>query len=42
MITIDADGQHYPDDMARFLPFLHENGTDIIIGLQGFQYGQCA
>jgi glycosyltransferase involved in cell wall biosynthesis len=36
MITIDADGQHYPDDMTIFLPFLHENGTDIIIGCRDF------
>jgi hypothetical protein len=30
MITLDADGQHFPEDIERFLPKLHENR--IIIG----------
>lgn len=36
MITIDADGQHYPDDIKRFLPLIKENGTDLIIGCRDF------
>jgi glycosyltransferase involved in cell wall biosynthesis len=36
MITIDADGQHYPEDLARFLPLLREDGSDLIIGCRNF------
>ncbi len=36
MITIDADGQHYPEDIAKFIPMLREDGSDIIIGCRDF------
>ena len=32
MITIDADGQHYPQDLEKFIPLLQEDETNIIIG----------
>jgi len=36
MITIDADGQHMPSDIAQFLPLLKENEPAIIIGSRDF------
>lgn len=36
MITIDADGQHDPKDIERFLPLIRENGSDLIIGCRDF------
>jgi glycosyltransferase involved in cell wall biosynthesis len=36
MITIDADGQHYPRDIEKFLPALQEDRTSIIIGSRNF------
>jgi uncharacterized protein (DUF2062 family) len=32
MITIDADGQHHPRDLEKFLPLLQESDTAIVIG----------
>jgi glycosyltransferase involved in cell wall biosynthesis len=32
MITIDADGQHRPRDLEKFLPLLREDDTAIVIG----------
>ena len=32
MITIDADGQHRPRDLEKFLPLLQESDTAIVIG----------
>jgi glycosyltransferase involved in cell wall biosynthesis len=36
MITIDADGQHLPQDLQKFLPLLQENDPAIIIGCRDF------
>lgn len=36
MITIDADGQHYPDDINKFIPFLQGEDNFIIIGCRDF------
>jgi glycosyltransferase involved in cell wall biosynthesis len=36
MITIDADGQHYPKDISTFLPQLREEEPSIIIGSRDF------
>jgi glycosyltransferase involved in cell wall biosynthesis len=36
MITIDADGQHSPDDIEKFVPLIHENGSSVIIGSRNF------
>lgn len=36
MITIDADGQHLPSDIAVFLPLLKEETPGIIIGCRDF------
>ncbi|MEE9118578.1 MAG: DUF2062 domain-containing protein, partial [Calditrichia bacterium] len=36
MITIDADGQHNPDDIEKFIPLLHESDSSIVIGCRNF------
>ena len=36
MITIDADGQHLPQDIHKFLPLLREDLPGIIIGCRDF------
>jgi glycosyltransferase involved in cell wall biosynthesis len=36
MITIDADGQHLPQDIYKFLPFMREDTPGIIIGCRDF------
>jgi glycosyltransferase involved in cell wall biosynthesis len=36
LITIDADGQHYPEDINRFLPLLREDEPAVIIGSRDF------
>ncbi len=36
MITIDADGQHYPEDIKNFLPLLENADPSIIIGCRNF------
>ena len=36
MITIDADGQHLPQDIEKFLPLLREDVPGIIIGCRDF------
>ena len=36
MVTIDADGQHNPRDIEKFLPLIKEDDTDIIIGCRNF------
>ena len=36
MITIDADGQHDPQDMKKFLPLLQESDANLIIGCRDF------
>jgi glycosyltransferase involved in cell wall biosynthesis len=36
MITIDADGQHNPSDIRKFIPLLNEDEPSIIIGSRNF------
>ncbi|MFH1226475.1 MAG: DUF2062 domain-containing protein [Planctomycetota bacterium] len=36
MITIDADGQHLPNDIEKFIPLIEKNNSDIIIGCRNF------
>lgn len=36
MITIDADGQHFPKDISKFVPLLTDDGSSIIIGCRNF------
>ena len=36
MITIDADGQHLPQDIRKFLPLMREDMPGIIIGCRNF------
>ena len=37
MLTIDADGQHYPEDINEFIPLLEKDDTAIIIGSRNFK-----
>jgi glycosyltransferase involved in cell wall biosynthesis len=37
MITIDADGQHYPEDIIKFLPLLSADDPSIVIGCRNFK-----
>jgi len=36
MITVDADGQHLPRDMVKFLPLLQVDDPAIVIGCRNF------
>jgi glycosyltransferase involved in cell wall biosynthesis len=36
MITVDADGQHDPGDLARFFPLMQESDDRLIIGCRDF------
>lgn len=36
MITIDADGQHYPCDMEKFFPLLQDDEAVVVIGCRRF------
>jgi len=36
MITMDADGQHYPEDLKKFIPLLSGDDSSIIIGCRNF------
>jgi glycosyltransferase involved in cell wall biosynthesis len=36
MITIDADGQHDPRDLARFFPLLQESDALLVVGCRDF------
>ncbi len=36
MLTLDGDGQHYPEDVKNFLPLLSEDDHSIIIGTRDF------
>lgn len=36
IITIDADGQHNPDDIKKFIPFLRQDSLSIVIGKRNF------
>ena len=37
MVTIDADGQHYPRDLEKFIPLLQDDETAIVIGSRKFE-----
>lgn len=37
LITLDADGQHAPDEITRFLAAYQEGGADLIIGTRDFR-----
>ena len=37
MLSIDADGQHYPEDIDKFITRLNEDQSSIIIGCRNFQ-----
>ncbi len=36
MITIDGDGQHYPEDILKFIPLLQEEDSFIVVGSRDF------
>jgi glycosyltransferase involved in cell wall biosynthesis len=36
VVTLDADGQHDPGDVPRFLPKIRENGSAIVVGRRDF------
>ena len=36
MITIDADGQHYVQDIDKFIPLLEDSKESIIVGVRDF------
>ncbi|MCX6983232.1 MAG: DUF2062 domain-containing protein [Lentisphaerae bacterium] len=36
MITIDADGQHYPEDIPLFFPAMEANDYSLVIGCRDF------
>jgi len=36
MITIDADGQHNPEDINKFIPLILENEYNFVIGCRNF------
>jgi glycosyltransferase involved in cell wall biosynthesis len=36
VVTLDADGQHDPDELPKFLAKFEEEGTDLIIGYRRF------
>ena len=36
MITIDADGQHFPSDIEKFIPLIEEDEATIVIGSRNF------
>lgn len=36
MITLDADGQHHPEDMINFIPLMQESPTAILMGERDF------
>lgn len=36
MVTIDADGQHYPEEIGKFIPLISEEEPSIIIGSRNF------
>lgn len=38
VITLDADGQHAPDEIGRFTACYAETGADLIIGQRDFRY----
>jgi glycosyltransferase involved in cell wall biosynthesis len=36
MVTVDADGQHYPSDLEKFIPLLQDDEAAIVIGCRKF------
>lgn len=34
IITIDADGQHYPRDIEKFIPFLSKENDSVVVGIR--------
>jgi len=36
MMTVDADGQHNPEDIPRFFPMVGKNPTSILVGARDF------
>ncbi len=36
LITLDADGQHYPEDLPRFLEAIQEHPDALIVGVRDF------
>jgi len=36
MITLDADGQHYPEDIPNFFPLMEANDWSLIVGSRDF------
>ncbi|MEO8034444.1 MAG: glycosyltransferase family 2 protein [Acidobacteriota bacterium] len=40
VITLDADGQHLPEEIPRFLAARHEQGADLIIGGRAHLFAQ--
>ncbi len=36
MITLDADGQHYPEDLPRLIEAIREHPKDLVIGVRDF------
>ena len=37
LVTVDADGQHNPDDIRRFVPVIQRNPYAIVVGKRNFQ-----
>lgn len=37
IITIDADGQHYPDDIDSFIHAIEKDGESLIVGVRKFE-----
>lgn len=37
LVTVDADGQHNPDDFRRFVPVMQRNPYAIVVGKRNFQ-----
>ena len=37
LVTVDADGQHNPDDIRRFVPVIQRNPHAIVVGKRDFQ-----
>lgn len=37
IITVDADGQHYPEDIPNIIAAIARHPADIIIGVRGFE-----
>ena len=40
MLAIDADGQHYPEDLLKFIPLLQNDDAAIFVGSRNFDQAQ--